>query len=62
MRVNLVGQTTRVFAQKGLQNIHDSCKIIGELNFGPSAKQRHGYKHSRTNHQVYRLRFLREKT
>jgi hypothetical protein len=61
MRVNLVGQTIRVFTQKGLQNIHDSCKQIGELNFGLSVKQRHGYKHARANHQVYRLRLLREK-
>jgi hypothetical protein len=43
-----------------LENIHDLCKPIGELNFGLSVKQRHGYKHSRANHQVYRLRLLRE--
>jgi hypothetical protein len=61
MRVNFVGQTTRVFTQKELQNIHDLSKHIGELNFGLSIKQRHGYKHSRANHQVYRLRLLREK-
>jgi hypothetical protein len=58
MKVNLVGQSIRVFT-KGLENIHGLYKHIGELNFGLLVKQRHGYKHSRDNHHVYRLRLLR---
>jgi hypothetical protein len=51
MKVNLVGQSIRVFTKKKekkwLQNIHGLYKHIEELNFGLSIKQRHGYKHSR---------------
>jgi hypothetical protein len=38
-------------SQKGLQNIHGLCKHIGELNFGLSVKQRHGYKTFKASNQ-----------
>jgi hypothetical protein len=46
MKVNLVGQSIKVFTKR-VANIHGLCKPIEELNFGLSVKQRHGYKHSR---------------
>jgi hypothetical protein len=58
MEVNLVGQSIKVFTKRVAKHPR-LIQTIGELNFGLLVKQRHGYKHSRANHQVYRLRLLR---
>jgi hypothetical protein len=61
MEVNLVGQSTRVFTKRIAK--HPRLRQhIGELNFKLLVKQRYEYEHARANHQIYRLRLLRERT
>jgi hypothetical protein len=61
MRVNLVGQSTRVFPKRVAKHSR-LMQTYRRTNFGLSVKQRHGYKTFKASNHGYKLRLIRKRT